>query len=105
MPINVPENEILLRCACYSGEHFARLIHEPNDSRGNKLKGEDDDWYLSVMLDHFRFWKRLKMGIRYIFNPLSIQYGMIAEIVLRTEDIAQLRDFLSTRLALPRPIR
>ena len=67
--------------------HVAWLVHEPDDSRGNNLKGEQDDWYLTVMLDHFPFWKRLSTGLRYIFAPLSLKYGMTAELVLRSEDI------------------
>ena len=95
--INVADNEILLRCSCHSIDHIAWLIHEPDDSRGNNLKGEQDDWYLSVMLDYFPFWKRLTTGLRYIFAPLSLNYGMTAELVLRTEDIDRLVEFIEKR--------
>ena len=95
--INVADNELLMRCSCHSADHIAWLIHEPDESRGNNLKGEHDDWYLSVMLDHFSFWKRVRMGFRYIFAPQTIKYGMTAELVLRTEDIDKLYEFILIR--------
>lgn len=95
--INVAENELLMRCSCHSAEHIAWLIHEPDDDRGNNLKGERDDWYLSVMLDHFPFWKRVRKGFRYVFVPQTIKYGMTAELVLRTEDIDKLYEFILIR--------
>ena len=49
--INVRDNELLMRCSCWSSSHIAWLIHEPTEERGNNLKGIDDDWYLSVTLD------------------------------------------------------
>jgi hypothetical protein len=97
MPINVPDNAILLRCACHSMSHFARLIYEPADSRGNNLKGQSDDWYLSVMLDFDGLWLRLRTAIRYIFAPRSLDYGSTTEIVLHNEDIDQLIDFLVSK--------
>lgn len=95
--INVAENELLMRCSCHSAEHIAWLIHEPDEDRGNNLKGEHDDWYLSVMLDHFTFWKRVCKGFQYIFAPQTIKYGMTAELVLRTEDIDRLYEFILIR--------
>lgn len=95
--INLADNELLLRCSCNSHEHIAFLIHEPDDSRGNNLKGEHDDWYLSVMLDHFPFWKRLRKGLQYIFRPGSIRYGMTAELVLRSEDMDRIAKFIGAR--------
>lgn len=97
MPINLKDNELLLRCSCHSPEHIAFLIHEPDDSRDNNLKGERDDWYLSVMLDHFGFWKRIRKACQYVFHPDSIRYGMTAELVLRTEDIAEIEEFIHRR--------
>jgi hypothetical protein len=95
--INLAENELLLRCSCHTNHHIAFLIHEPQGSRGNNIKGEQDDWYLSVMLNHFSFWKRVRMGLRYIFDPLTLNYGMSAELVLRSDDIDKLAAFISKR--------
>jgi len=97
MPVNVPDNEIMLRCACGHSDHTAFLIHEPDDTRGNNLKGEHDDWYLSVRLDHFHIWKRLRMALRYAFAPHTITYGTTAELVLRSEDVDKLCEFIVTR--------
>ena len=95
--INVAENELLLRCSCHAAEHIAWLIHDPDTSRGNNLKGEHDDWYLSVMLDNFAFWKRVRMAFRYVFSPHTIKYGMTAELVLRTEDVDKIAEFICLR--------
>lgn len=95
--INVAENELLMRCSCHSAEHIAWLIHEPDDARGNNLKGEHDDWYLSVMLCDFSFWKRVRKGFQYMFKPRSLRYGMTAELVLRTEDIDKIAEFICLR--------
>lgn len=97
MPINVAENELLMRCSCHSAEHIAWLIHDPWESRDSNLKAADDDWYLSVMLDHFSFWKRLRTALRYVFAPQTIKYGMTAELVLRNEDVDRLAEFITKR--------
>jgi hypothetical protein len=95
--INVAENELLLRCSCHAPEHIAWLVHEPDNTRDNNLKGENDDWYLSIMLDHFGFWKRIRKGLQYIFWPESFRYGMTAELVLRSEDIDKIAEFITLR--------
>lgn len=97
MPVNIEDNELLLRCACHTTEHLAFLIHEPDDSRGNNLKGVDDDWYLSVMLCHYGFWKRVGKAFQYVFWPRSIKYGMTSEIILRSEDVDRLAEFIQKR--------
>lgn len=97
MPTVSENNVFIMRCACYSAPHTAMLIHEPDDTRGNNLKGEHDDWYLSVLLDNFHFWKRVRTAFRYIFAPRTIPYGMTAELVLRTEDVTRLANFITRR--------
>ena len=99
--INLEDNELLLRCSCHASEHIAWLIHEPYDSRGNNIKGEHDDWYLSVMLAHYTFWKRVRKALQYIFRPNSIRYGMTAELVLRSEDVDKIAEFISRRRKEP----
>lgn len=97
MPIGLEENELLIRCSCHSREHLAYLIHEPDANRGYAMKGEEDDWYLSVMLDHFSFWKRARKALVYLFAPHRIRYGMAAEIVLRNEDVDKIAEFICRR--------
>lgn len=95
--INLANNEIMMRCACYSHEHVAFLIHEPDDQRGNNLKGETDDWYLSVSLDQHSFWRRAVKAFQYMFFPRRIRYGMYAELVLRSEDVDKVVAFITAR--------
>lgn len=92
------DNEIQMRCSCGDRiNHVAWLIHEPDDSRGNNLKGEHDDWYLMMALEpRFEFWRRAVIAFRYLFG-LQVQYWGYAELVLRTEDIAALEDFIAKR--------
>jgi hypothetical protein len=99
MPINLEDNELLLRCACGDRtEHVAWLIHEPDDSRGNNLKGEHDDWYLHVALDPRRnIWERLWLAIKYVWQPWKTYYIGYAEIVLKNEDIDALMEFVVAR--------
>jgi len=99
MPVGLQDNEFLMRCACYSAHHHAMLTHEPDDQRGNKIKGEHDDWYLSVFLSRFSFWKRIGMAARYVFAPRMVNYGHYAEIVLRSEDVDALAEFIARRRA------
>jgi hypothetical protein len=99
MPINLKDNELLIRCACGSSNHIAFLIHEPDESRGNNLKAVDDDWYLSVSLDNPYFWNRLRLAFKYVFAPRSIKYGMYAELVLKNEDVDKIAHFIGHRLA------
>jgi hypothetical protein len=97
MPTGLEVNEFFMRCACHASDHCAMLTHEPDSARGNNISGVDDEWYLSVRLDQFGFWKRFRTGLRYIFSPYSIKYGTSVEIVLRNEDIAALEDFIMRR--------
>jgi hypothetical protein len=99
MATNLKDNEFLLRCSCGDRiEHTAWLIHEPDESRGNNLKGEDDDWYLMSGLElSFGFWRRLWVGFRYVFLPSSINYYGYAELVLRNEDVDALAAFIKRR--------
>ena len=96
MPTIEQGNEIILRCAC--GDrigHVAYLVYEPDDSRGNNLKGEQDDWYLSVSLAPAPFWKRLWLALKYVWRPRW--YIGYSEIVLRTIDVQRLSSFIQAR--------
>lgn len=92
--INLQDNELLLRCSCYSNEHHAFLIYDRSSSRENNLKGEDDDWYLSTSLCQFPFWKRVLKAFFYVFLPSRIKYGMYSELVLKTQDMDDIVDFI-----------
>lgn len=97
--INLEENEILMRCACHASDHMAFLVHEPSWPRGNNLKGETDDWYLSVSLDQHSFWRRVGKALQYVFCPRHIRYGMYAELVLTSDDVDRVASFIIDRRA------
>lgn len=92
-----------MRCACGDRtEHVAWLIHEPTERRGNNLKGEHDDWYLHIALDPCRsIWGRLWLAAKYVWQPWKTYYIGYAELVLRTQDIADLEDFICRRRNRP----
>ena len=97
MPTQIEPNEFLLRCACGDRtEHVAWLIHEANDSRGNKLKGIEDDWYLHIALDpHRSILKRFWLAMKYVWQPWKTYYIGYAELVLRNEDVDRLAEFIT----------
>lgn len=100
---NIADNEFLMRCSCGDRmEHVAWLIHEPDNSRGNNLKGVDDDWYLMMALEpRFSFWQRLCVAFRYLLR-LRVGYWGYVELVLRDRDMADLEDFIIRRRNMPR---
>lgn len=97
MPVIEHENELLLRCACGDRlAHVAHLVYEPDESRGNNLKGEMDDWYLSMTLDpRGPVWRRIWLALRFIWRPQW--YCGYAEIVLRNDDIDRIVEFVAVR--------
>lgn len=101
MTTGIDDNEFLMRCSCGDHiEHVAWLIHEPDDSRGNNLKGEQDDWYLMTSLDpNFGFWRRLWTGLKYAYRPRLLRYSGYSELVLRNEDVDRLSEFIRQRRA------
>lgn len=99
MPVGLEDNEMLLRCACHSADHLAFLVHEPDDTRGNNLKGQDDDWYLSILLDRRPWWRRVVLATKYVLG-VRVRYGAYAELVLRNEDVERLASFITRRRLL-----
>lgn len=98
--INIEENEILMRCSCHASGHMALLVHDPDESRGNNLKGCGDDWYLSVSLVQHSFWRRVGKSFQYVFCPRRIRDGMYAEsIVLTNDDVDRVASFIIDRRA------
>lgn len=99
MPTQIDDNEFLLKCACGDRiQHVAWLIHDPNDPRGNNLKGYDDDWYLITALDrNISFWRRILTAIKYIFRPKNLRFYGYSELVLRNEDVDRLAEFITQR--------
>lgn len=69
-------------CDCGSPEHSIKFIYDTQD--------EIPDLYIVVNLINYRnFWKRLVLGIKYIFGITS-KYGYFNEFILRQEDISKL---------------
>jgi hypothetical protein len=100
MPVNVANDEILLRCACDNLKHIAYLVHDPD----NRYKGEDlhlqresFNWYLTITLNAPGIFDRIRQAARYIFAPHTLRFGNYVELALRNEDVDRLAEFIQTR--------
>lgn len=75
--------EEILICKCHSPEHqiiFHRL---------------DGDVYMDVLLNpEWKWWKRVREAIKYIFGHKS-NYGMFDEVILKREDADKLQDIVN----------
>lgn len=79
----------IILCACGSSEHQILIHHDP---------GVDDpaEVYLSIHLANSKsFWKRLTVGIKYIFGHRS-RFGHWDEIILTEDHLPQLRKVVNT---------
>jgi hypothetical protein len=100
MPVDLVNNEILLRCACGDLKHIAYLVYDP----GKRYKGADwhfqserIDWYLTVTLNSPGTFARIRQAARYIFAPHTFRFGNYIELALRNEDIDRLAEFIEVR--------
>lgn len=76
-------------CACYNKEH--QLVFTKNE--------EDGLVYAEMHLTKLRFWKRLVLGVKYIFGYQS-RYGAFDEIVLdknHSADFIAIGEFLKDK--------
>lgn len=73
------ENQIII-CSCNSTEHQMIL---------SSIEGEKEV-YVHIHLNHLSFWKRLILGVKYIFGYTS-KYGHWEEMILDTSHINQLK--------------
>lgn len=72
---------ILLICECSSAEHQVIFQHD----------AEDNLTYCHIHLVRYRFLRRLKAGLRYIFGYKS-RYGAWDEFILKPEHAAPLHE-------------
>jgi len=100
MPVNVANDEILLRCACDNLKHIAYLVHDPD----NRYKGVDwhlqrerFNWYLTITLNAPGIFDRIRQAARYIFAPHTVRSGNYVELMLWNEDVDRLAEFIEMR--------
>jgi hypothetical protein len=101
MPVNVVDDEILLRCACGNLKHIAYLIHDPSDryDGGDRhLQKERCNWHLTVTLNTPGFFDRIRQAVRYVIAPHTLRFGNYVELALRNEDMDRLAEFIEVRL-------
>jgi len=84
-----------LECSCTSAEHLLRFTFD--DGSGDDCCPEI---YVDVQLNHFRgFWKRLWLGIKYIFG-YECRYGHWDESLLLGDQVRQLRTMCDKHLEM-----
>lgn len=77
--------EKYINCSCSSLEHICRLTY---------YSDEPDFLYFTVHLNNLSFWKRLILGIKYIFGYQS-KYGCVEEIMLKTDECFDMINFMN----------
>ena len=80
------ENKKFFSCRCGSFEHTLRIAYI-----------DHADVYIETYLCDLGFWKRLWLGIKYIFGYKS-RYGNFAEFILSPEDIKEMKEFIDDYL-------
>jgi hypothetical protein len=100
MPVDLVNNEILLRCACGDLKHIAHLVYEPDKRYKDEdvhFRSERINWYLTVTLNSPGTFARIRQAARYIFAPHTFRFGNYVEFALRNEDVTRLAEFIETR--------
>lgn len=77
-------NELFV-CSCNDLEHQFVISY---------IEDDYSEMYLSVNLATGNFWKRLKIGLKYIFGKKS-KYGQFDEILIRPEDANRLQEIVN----------
>ena len=78
------EKEELFMCECHSLDHIMLLSY-------NK---EDNEIYVNIRLNHYRFIERVKRGIQYILGRKS-RFGNFDEFIIQKEDAKKMIEILS----------
>lgn len=74
----------LLLCECNSQIHHIQVIYY-------------DDWsetHLMIKLNHLSFWKRLKLGIKYILGKDLSNMNMYDEFIFSVDDIGKFEEMI-----------
>jgi hypothetical protein len=74
-------------CSCHGPNHMIRFQHD------------NEFLYIDTQLSSkFGFWKRLWIGLKYIFNLGSDSYYNWNDTLLRKEEVKPLSDFINSYL-------
>lgn len=76
---------LTIDCACNTPEHSIRFMYDP-----------EDDWpqiYVHYFLETPKWYKRIWIGIKYIFG-YKCRYGHFGESILYSKEVEELNDYL-----------
>jgi hypothetical protein len=76
---------ITFLCECFSPTHHMMVFY-------NK---DWDDVYVNIKLNKYPFWKRLLLGIKYIFGFDITNMNMYDEFIFNFDDIPKLENILN----------
>jgi len=76
------EDKIYVECSCGSPEHLLQFDRD------------EDFVYVYVLLNNPNFFKRILIGLKYIFG-YKCRYGQFDEILLSKESAKSLAEYLS----------
>lgn len=79
-------------CNCSAVEHTLRFLYFDDDT-----DIRDHDLYIDVYLVKNKWYKRIWLGIKYIFGYQS-KYGNFTEIIYDAEKVKELKAFLGEYL-------
>lgn len=74
----------LFICECSSREHQIIIEHEE----------EDNILYVNIHLTKPSFWRRMKIGLKYIFG-YQCKYGAFEEVILSKEHLPDLKELIN----------
>lgn len=80
------DEKLVLECACSSDEHT--VIAKLSDDDNYK------EVYLAIYLTKLSFWKRLCLGVKYIFG-YQCRFGAFEEVIWTDENIPEIEKILA----------
>jgi len=91
--MNKPENYIVteyFECDCHSSEHTLRFTYLSEDIGANN---QISNIYLNIFLDNEPWYKRILIGLKYIFGYKS-KYGHFGEWIFYRKDAQRLKKLI-----------
>lgn len=80
-------------CQCISCEHTLRFMYFEEELETEKHISQTANLYLTIQLDKYPWYKRIWMGIKYIFG-YRCKYGYYNEWIMHPDDIPRLKALL-----------
>lgn len=90
---NISEHSEYFECSCFACEHTLRFSYFEDVFENKKCMNKTFDIYLHFFLENGPWYRRLWLGIKYIFG-YKCKYGHFGEWIMRHEDVCRLKEML-----------